>query len=192
MNHKDVFGFFNYQELYSEMVSKFPDGSKFVELGVYFGKSLCYLCEEVKRQNKSIKVYGIDHWENMYLPFVKNHRKVPDYIIEKVKLWGDVYRMACENLKEHSDIVELRVEDSSYAAKQFGRGEIDFVFVDAGHTYTAVKHDINAWLPKIKPGGVLAGHDFSNDFPEVKTAVSHTLKGKPFNIKNNVWRYDVP
>ena len=36
----------------------------------------------------------------------------------------------------------------------------DFVFLDASHNYTAVKRDIEQWYKKVKPGGILAGHDF--------------------------------
>ncbi len=39
-------------------------------------------------------------------------------------------------------------------------GELDFVYLDADHTYEAVKADIAAWWPKVRPGGTLGGHDY--------------------------------
>jgi predicted O-methyltransferase YrrM len=51
---------------------------------------------------------------------------------------------------------------------------LDFVFIDADHSYEGCKADIEAWFPKVKPGGLLSGHDYDNpDFPEfgVKRAV---------------------
>jgi predicted O-methyltransferase YrrM len=45
------------------------------------------------------------------------------------------------------------------AASLFDDGEVDLLWVDAGHDFTSVKNDLEAWKPKIKPGGILAGHD---------------------------------
>ncbi len=46
------------------------------------------------------------------------------------------------------------------AAKDVEDGSLDFVFIDADHTYEAVAADIAAWWPKVRVGGTLAGHDF--------------------------------
>lgn len=48
-------------------------------------------------------------------------------------------------------------------AKLFADGSLDWVFLDGDHDYPAVLDDIKAWLPKVKTGGVLAGHDFVPD-----------------------------
>lgn len=60
------------------------------------------------------------------------------------------------------------------AAKTFKGGSLDFVFIDADHSYDGCIEDIRAWLPKIKKGGFISGHDYDNvDFPlfGVKRAV---------------------
>ena len=62
------------------------------------------------------------------------------------------------------------------AAKYFDDGILDFVFIDAEHTFEAVVSDIRAWLPKVKHGGCIAGHDYSWD--GVKRAVEQELAGK--------------
>lgn len=49
---------------------------------------------------------------------------------------------------------------SREAAKQFPDGLLDLVFIDADHTYEAVKEDISLWLPKIRIGGMITGHDY--------------------------------
>lgn len=49
---------------------------------------------------------------------------------------------------------------------------LDIVYLDAGHSYDAVKQDLEAWYPKVKPGGVIAGHDFVNPAYGVLQAVN--------------------
>ena len=48
------------------------------------------------------------------------------------------------------------------AAKQIEDFSLDFVYIDARHDYCGVKEDLNAYWPKLRPGGVMAGHDFLN------------------------------
>lgn len=48
---------------------------------------------------------------------------------------------------------------SKQAVSLFQDGSLDFVYIDACHQYEAVRDDLSTWWPKLKPGGVLAGHD---------------------------------
>ena len=64
------------------------------------------------------------------------------------------------------------------AATMFKDNSLDLVFIDADHKYESIKDDINAWLPKIKKGGIICGHDYGGAdngglgmFPGVKQAV---------------------
>src|SRR6185369_15014691 len=50
--------------------------------------------------------------------------------------------------------------DSVAAADAFDDNSVDFVFLDADHSYAAVRGDIAAWWPKVKVGGYLCGHDY--------------------------------
>jgi len=50
--------------------------------------------------------------------------------------------------------------ESAAAADQFKDASLDFAFIDADHTYEGVRRDIARWWPKIRPGGLFAGHDY--------------------------------
>lgn len=52
--------------------------------------------------------------------------------------------------------------DSLAASQQFDDRSLDFVYIDADHSYEGCKRDILAWAPKVKSGGILAGHDYYN------------------------------
>ena len=58
---------------------------------------------------------------------------------------------------------------------------LDFVMLDADHTLASVLADIAHWWPKVRAGGILAGHDFSHYFPGVMRAA---LEAFP---RINVW-----
>jgi hypothetical protein len=51
-------------------------------------------------------------------------------------------------------------QDSWKAAASFPDDYFDFVYIDAGHDYHSVCKDLEAWWPKLKPGGLFAGHDY--------------------------------
>ena len=49
---------------------------------------------------------------------------------------------------------------------------LHFVYIDAAHDLASVRHDIALWWPKVRPGGILAGHDYANPWaPAVTVAV---------------------
>lgn len=79
---------------------------------------------------------------------------------------------------------------SADAASHVPDGSLDFVFIDADHSYEGCKADIQAWLPKLKPSGFISGHDYDHpDFPDfgVKRAVDEIF-GPPELGANLTWR----
>ena len=79
--------------------------------------------------------------------------------------------------------------ESIGASTQFDDASIDAIYIDGDHRYEAVKNDIKAWLPKVKPGGIVAGHDYGWD--GVKKAVDEIFGDQVQQMKNSTWRVDV-
>ena len=94
----------------------------------------------------------------------------------------------------YNNMVELSKKDSRVkvvrdfsinASKQFEDNFFDFVYIDADHTYEAVYKDLCAWYPKVRPGGVLAGHDyFENKTEDLEYGVIKALNR--FREENNL------
>jgi predicted O-methyltransferase YrrM len=76
--------------------------------------------------------------------------------------------------------------DTLAAAAHVPDGSLDFVFIDADHSYEAVAADIDAWRSKVKPGGILSGHDYGHRrFPGVAQAVDERFIVEV--LPDNVW-----
>ena len=83
-------------------------------------------------------------------------------------------RLQREHLLEHVRVIQ---KESTKAAADFTDQSLDFVFIDANHSYEHVKADIEAWKPKMKVGGMLSGHDYGEPCG-VKQAVDELLPGQ--------------
>ena len=82
----------------------------------------------------------------------------------------------------------IHVKDSALAAKDFKDKAIDFLFLDANHDYKYVLKDVNAWLPKIKKGGIFCGHDYKDGYKGVKQAVDEMFVDKKINLyPDSIW-----
>lgn len=75
--------------------------------------------------------------------------------------------------------------DSVEMAEKVKNESLDFIFIDADHRYPAVIKDLAAWVPKLKPGGVLCGHDIH--LPGVKKAVDEKLRQYEDTEVDHVW-----
>lgn len=73
------------------------------------------------------------------------------------------YKLCQEIARSFPRRVSLLRHLSLDAAPQFGDGSLDFVYLDGNHSYEAVLADLDAWYPKVKPGGLFGGHDYLND-----------------------------
>ncbi len=155
-----IHGWFNApdQAVYDMAVEQAKDGDIFVEVGVWLGRSACYMAERIQSSGKAIQFFAVDVW------------KVFDYekrLLDDLKRMGnpDLMALFLENVDAagvSEFVIPLRLE-SIRAARCFREKSLSFVYIDASHGYDQVCADIAVWLPKIKPGGMIAGHDYDRD-----------------------------
>jgi hypothetical protein len=103
-------------------------------------------------------LYCVDPWE--YYPGMElgctKHGRWPNPEMSE----GD-YRVALRRLAPFGDRARILRLKSSEAAPLVPDASLDFIFIDANHAYEFVKEDIGLWLPKVKIGGLVTGHDYN-------------------------------
>lgn len=88
------------------------------------------------------------------------------------------FRQAMLVANQYADRCSVYRMDSRTAADKFADKSLDFVYIDADHSYAGCRGDIVAWAQKVKAGGILAGHDYYNRPPfEVRRAVADICGG---------------
>jgi len=140
-----------------------------VDVGVYKGKTTAVLCLAAQ------KVISVDDWLG------EDEGSKPFYS-------DDVFQIFQDNMKNagfHPEVMKMK---SVEAAKLLAPESVDFVYIDADHSYSAVGADILAWLPKIRRGGIIGGHDW--DLKSVRDAVSDIL-GTNVKVIGRNWFYDL-
>lgn len=107
-----------------------------------------------------------------------------------------IFRQASVRLARLGDRCRIHRLTSREAAQQFTDHSLDFVYLDACHDHGAVTGNMELWSTKIRPGGLLAGHDYldgvlpSGQF-EVKRAVDEWARRNNRTVTcsgENVWR----
>jgi predicted O-methyltransferase YrrM len=148
-------GWFDFQDIYDFAIDKFSDGAKFVEIGGWFGRSSCYMGERILQSNKKITLYTIDLWNH------GGHTSMGH--AETIKNRGGSMLSAFRSYIEEAGvqhIVNPIQGNSNQVHENFENESLDFIYIDGDHSWTGVKNDITLWWPKLKPGGIMAGHDY--------------------------------
>lgn len=159
----EIDGWFSHHDcrVYAFLIENSPEDASFVEVGSWLGKSVSFLLDNKKATQT---VTCVDTWAGSVNEVATAH---------KLATQTDIFEIFKQNLGNR-DYTAIRLP-SVEAAEQFEDGSLDAVFIDAEHTYEAVKADIAAWRPKIKKGGYLAGHDYSGAWPGVVRAVNESF-----------------
>ena len=156
---------------------------KGVEIGVQEG----VFSQTLRSSWNGEELYLIDRWK--YDPEYKDIANISD---AKQK---EYYLSVVQKFSEDNGVQILR-KDSLSAAKQFPDEYFDWIYIDADHSFEGCSKDLEAWYPKLKTGGVMAGHDYiDGEFTAgsfgVKSAVDNFVmhaKVKLFITEETYWK----
>ena len=112
-----------------------------VEVGVHRGG----FSEYILANSNNLTLFSVDPWTDI------------NGVVRE-----DIKKEATDKLAKFGARSIIAPMTSVNAAKQFPDASIDVVYIDGLHSYAACKEDMDAWIEKIKPGGILAGHDYKS------------------------------
>ena len=142
------------------------------ELGVKEGR----LSEAFLARNPLLTMYSVDYWgSDEKIPEQHDHASNYEETVNRLLLFGE------------RSIIRRKL--TSVAVKDFPDEFFDFVYIDATHTYAGALEDIQQWVKKIKPDGIIAGHDYCEGWSGVIEAVNQSVID-PSKLKLfpcNVW-----
>lgn len=137
-----------------------------VEVGSWSGESAEILCQYAAR------LYCVDPWRN-------GDGAEHEFIFDQ--------RMAA-----YDNVTKIKTT-SAVAASRFAPQSLDFVYIDGLHDYEHVSQDLLLWLPKLRNGGWLAGHDY-DDHPlhaDVVRAVNDIIIAPAFCFQDSSWAIQI-
>ncbi len=155
--YQSIEGWFDFDDIYELALRRCSarKSARFVEVGAYKGRSTCYMAERLAERSLDVRFDVVDSFAG------------DDDVGH-----GDLWPQFAANLERAGLLSRLTAHRalSVDAAATFADQSLDFVFIDARHTYDAASQDLAAWWPKVKPGGLLAGHEYMHS-PGVRAAV---------------------
>jgi hypothetical protein len=185
MNHyyQNIHGWFDYEEIIKLAIDKATDGAKFVEIGAWKGKSAAFAGVEILNSGKAITYYAVDHFLGS-----EEHRNPVSAHYDYATQSGELRGQYLTNIEPVKSIVKTLDMPSGEASKKFKKQSVDFIFIDGSHDFDSVCSDIELWLPKLKPGGMIGGHDYTTH-EGVKTAVDSYFSDYQLQIIGKSWLY---
>lgn len=142
-----------------------------VEVGVAKGDHAEILC----KANPNLKLFGVDAWQH-YPGYL-------DYMSERLNWF---HKEAIKKLELYN--CELIQKFSMDAVNDFEDDSLDFVYIDGAHDFKNVALDICEWIKKVKPNGILYGHDFKRSTnPRLKQHVQDVVSAYAYALGIKPW-----
>ncbi len=141
----DTFGWLGHTHFAYDLISQYKP-EKVVELGTHWGVSFFAFCQAAKDHSPTTKLYAVDTWQGE-----EHAGRYDEKVITLVKKIKATF---------YPDLaVHLLRKTFDEAVTDFADQSIDILHIDGLHTYEAVKHDFETWLPKVKSDGLILFHD---------------------------------
>lgn len=168
--YETVPGWAAFKGLYRVVVADAPSDreSRFVEVGSWLGRSAVYMAVEIANSGKKIDFTCVDPW----IDGGPDLRDTPHFKSQR----RPIYDQFLENVRPVKDRIKVLRMESVQAARHFEDESVDFIMLDGDHNYPAVLHDIDAWMPKMRPGSLMAGDDAR--WPGVAQAIEERFAGQ--------------
>jgi uncharacterized Rossmann fold enzyme len=175
------------------VLSRLPEGPVVgAEIGVFRGE----MSRTMLERRKDLTLNMVDSWA----PFGRDYiGKTDDYHASlPAETQADHEKTARMVTAQFGDRAVILPVSSADAAATIPTASLDFVFIDADHSYAGCKADIKRWLPTLKPGGLLCGHDYGNTSYEgfgVTQAVDEFVAERGLHLElgdNFTWFVRVP
>lgn len=116
-----------------------------VELGSHNGNSYLAFCQAVEENNLDTKCYAVDTWQGDGQTGLYGEEVYQEFSNYHNNLYGSFSRL-----------LRMSFDD---AVTHFADGSIDLMHIDGLHTYEAVRHDFETWMPKMSASGIVLFHD---------------------------------
>jgi len=126
-------------------------------------KSLLGVGAEIGVQNGFFTRQILDQWKGNLLYLIDIWQQLSDYEdVANVPSYEQANRLICTvtQVSAHWQRIRIIQETSEIAARLIPDDSLDLAYIDANHEYSAVINDLKTWLPKVKEGGIIAGHDY--------------------------------
>ena len=151
-------------ELFIKIATKVKPNSKIVEVGSWKGRSSVFASRAASLSDSTL--YCVDTWEG-------NKGEGLNHPTVQIAQREDVFLQFLRNITRYGcDNVVVCRGESVEVASSWNYGPIDFLFIDASHDYESVLKDLKAWVPWVKPGGIVCGDDWNlDDCLELKGSV---------------------
>lgn len=146
------------------------DSVNLVEIGAYAGESTIMFAMVVPN------IIAVDPWKNGY---------DPDDLSSEIFPMEEVERSFAERTAGYPNIKVIKAT-SEEAVKVIPHGA-DFVYLDAIHKIGPLRDDIKRWLPRIRYGGYICGHDFCGYWGEVVDAILETIGLPDVRFRDGSW-----
>jgi len=142
-------------------------------VGVEVGVAAGGFSKVILDANPKMELYGVDPWT----PY-GGYR---DYARKSTL---DTLEIKARRLLKGYDNYEFIKAFSMDAVQQFSDGSLDFVYIDANHQEPYVSQDINEWYRKLRPRGILSGHDYVRSAHRDGTPLYHDVKNAIHRFTN--------